>query len=240
MGGINNENIGENLAFRWYTSGTKRPKGDEIADVWYNELKDYSWELPELNETRFAGHFTQMIWNSTEMVGFGVAADGQGKVTVVAQYYPAGNIKNDYERNVPPRMDGIIKHFPEEGAAFTIPRGSRKKVASSGVDSSMAVGEKSELLDQLSSDNLAMASPKILSENTGTAEDEGHATLSENENDNKSNDSSLSLSDVKITNPEPNENNLNQSHTLTNDSNISRNRIMLSLKRHQCTLDNLN
>lgn len=121
---------GENLAFRWYTNGKKRPKGDEIADIWYNEVKDYSWEVPELNLTRFAGHFTQLIWAGTSQVGFGIAADGRGKITVVAQYQTAGNVKGDYELNVPPRIDGLPIAWPESGAATTVPKGRRSLLIS--------------------------------------------------------------------------------------------------------------
>ena len=116
--------IGENLAFRWYTNGQKRPKGDEIADVWYNEIRDYSWEVPELNSQRFSAHFTQLIWKSTSLVGFGVAANGEGKVCIVAQYQSAGNT-GDFLENVPMRVDGKTEFWPDDGAATTVPKGKR-------------------------------------------------------------------------------------------------------------------
>lgn len=231
--------------------------------------------MPELNETRFAGHFTQLIWNSTEYVGFGVAADGQGKVTVVAQYSPKGNIKFQYDANVPPRMDGILHNFPEEGAAFTIPKGERKTledIKKEGGTSSLFV-EKSDsgneenttqtenTLDdnfselnstqgnasqnnnhnnfsrnnsQYKSKNSNIQNPHNRIQEEYSNEDEGRASSI---TEDKSN-SSLSVEDIKI------EDNDGLGELVTDFSQQTTlrasHRITTSLKRHQCTLDNLN
>lgn len=41
----------------------------------------------------FVGHFTQVVWKSSEEVGVGLATDGN-TVFVVGQYKPAGNISS--------------------------------------------------------------------------------------------------------------------------------------------------
>ena len=43
-----------------------------------------------------------MVWKSTQKVGFGFAIDEAGIFYVVANYFPAGNYKNEFNRNVLP------------------------------------------------------------------------------------------------------------------------------------------
>lgn len=38
------------------------------------------------------GHFTQLVWKNTQLVGFGKSFDDQGCVYIVANYFPPGNI----------------------------------------------------------------------------------------------------------------------------------------------------
>lgn len=56
------------------------------------------------------GHFTQMVWVSTRFFGVGKARSRAGKVIVVANYSPPGNISGQFETNVlPPTPD----NFPD-------------------------------------------------------------------------------------------------------------------------------
>ena len=43
-----------------------------------------------------------MIWKSTKEVGFGNKLDDKGNFYVVANFYPCGNIKGQYQQNVFP------------------------------------------------------------------------------------------------------------------------------------------
>jgi len=43
--------------------------------------------------------FTQIIWQNTNMIGFGVV-DGDRKICIVALYFPKGNIDKEYLGNV--------------------------------------------------------------------------------------------------------------------------------------------
>lgn len=214
--------VGENLAFRWYTSGGKRPKGDEIADVWYNEVKDYSWEIPEINLTRFAGHFTQLIWAGTTQVGFGVAADGKGKVTVVAQYQTAGNVIGEYELNVPPRIDGLPVAWPESGAATTVPKGHRSILIDPGCVIDVDTLPSDEVAEQDSVGH-EKSDPTSNEETSGNCTEEGNSIIDED-------DIKLDEADLKT-----------EAKIHIEKARLPRQRsIVLSKDSHRCTLDNLN
>ncbi|XP_060766785.1 Golgi-associated plant pathogenesis-related protein 1 isoform X2 [Neoarius graeffei] len=85
-----NTNNGENLYY-FQSSVPKKLTGEEPVDSWYNEIKDYDFAAPGFQSN--TGHFTQVVWKSTEEVGVGLATDGK-TVFVVGQYKPAGNISN--------------------------------------------------------------------------------------------------------------------------------------------------
>jgi hypothetical protein len=58
-----------------------------------------------------AGHFTQMIWASTKQLGLGKARSRAGRVIVVANYHPPGNVSGAYQRNVRPPLPGSELRF---------------------------------------------------------------------------------------------------------------------------------
>ncbi|XP_006013559.1 GLI pathogenesis-related 2, like [Latimeria chalumnae] len=88
---------GENLAWASYDQS-----GKEVADNWYNEIKNYNFNCPGF--TSGTGHFTAMVWKNTKKMGVGKAAASDGSSFVVARYFPAGNIVNQgyFEENVLP------------------------------------------------------------------------------------------------------------------------------------------
>ena len=51
------------------------------------------------------GHFTQVVWKGSEEMGVAKAKSSTGKILVVANYSPAGNIIGQFAENVPP-----VKH----------------------------------------------------------------------------------------------------------------------------------
>lgn len=91
---------GENLA-RGY------PDVTSAVDAWGNERALYSFSPPS-NVTGFTeatGHFTQLVWKSTQTVGCGVyACNGQNGIAgymLVCEYWPPGNIEGTgSEKNV--------------------------------------------------------------------------------------------------------------------------------------------
>ena len=50
-------------------------------------------------EDTATGHFTQVVWVASRKLGLGVAR-GNGKVVVVANYDPPGNLRGVFEENV--------------------------------------------------------------------------------------------------------------------------------------------
>lgn len=50
------------------------------------------------------GHFTQLIWASSRCFGVGKARSRSGKIIVVANYQPVGNISGQFQNNVLPPL----------------------------------------------------------------------------------------------------------------------------------------
>ena len=84
---------GENLY--WYSASTNTPMSD-ASKSWYDEIEVYRYRKccgPNFSET---GHYTQMVWHSTTVVGIGVAVSSKGETYVVARYNPSGNWQGEY------------------------------------------------------------------------------------------------------------------------------------------------
>ena len=98
------EYVGENLYWAFGTEGT----GPEAVENWIAEKAWYNYEQdqglgsytppgPGCNAPpdQSCGHFTQVIWKDTQLVGCGRAVAGDGGVYVVCNYYPGGNIRDE-------------------------------------------------------------------------------------------------------------------------------------------------
>ena len=88
-----NKNIGENL---YYCSG-KEATGSSVTTSWYSEVKYYDYNGDYSDGT---GHFAQVVWKDTKEVGFGKSKGQNGKIFVVANYYPPGNVIGYFRSNV--------------------------------------------------------------------------------------------------------------------------------------------
>lgn len=85
--------------------------GQEVTDFWYKEEASYNYSgLFSAN----TGHFTQLVWKNTEKVGFGFAITENGDFYVAVNYFPAGNIRGEFAKNVLP------KHFTNASLNNTI------------------------------------------------------------------------------------------------------------------------
>ena len=62
-----------------------------------------------------------MVWKGSKEVGVGRAVTRDGKVIVVANYRPAGNMVGSFAANVLPPKDGKIVLPPEPGKASPVP-----------------------------------------------------------------------------------------------------------------------
>ncbi|VEL08069.1 unnamed protein product [Protopolystoma xenopodis] len=54
-------------------------------------------------------HFSQVIWRSSELAGFGMAVSDDGhNVYAVGNYTPPGNVVGHWNQNVPAPVNGKI------------------------------------------------------------------------------------------------------------------------------------
>ena len=72
------QKYGENIYSSWSSTRAKIQGGDAV-DSW---------------------HFPQVVWTASMRLGVGLAQK-EGKVIVVANYYPPGNFRGRYVENVP-------------------------------------------------------------------------------------------------------------------------------------------
>jgi len=84
--------FGENVYWCTDPVDGKRP-----VDQWYSEIKDYNFS--NLVGQKGTGHFTQVIWKSSQEVGIAMAKGPKG-FFVVANYNPPGNFIGMYPQNI--------------------------------------------------------------------------------------------------------------------------------------------
>ncbi len=87
---LHSKNYGENI----FMSSPPRSCSDAVQ-AWYDEIKSYDFNNPGFSSS--TGHFTQVVWKSSERLGCGHA---NGYIS--CNYSPAGNMQGDFENNVSP------------------------------------------------------------------------------------------------------------------------------------------
>jgi len=93
-----NKDYGESLYMNWSSNPNNKITGSTPVNHWYAEGKGYSYgKEPERSE---AGHFTQVVWKGSKLIGVGAGKSKKGNVYIVANYQPAGNMKGNYTINV--------------------------------------------------------------------------------------------------------------------------------------------
>lgn len=102
--------LGENIAMKMSSSQSDFP-GHAFVDQWYSEVERYDFRA---NSGPSTGHFTQVVWKGSLEVGVGKAVTKSGKVLVVGNYYPAGNMMGQNAQNVAPTRDGKITLPPKD------------------------------------------------------------------------------------------------------------------------------
>ncbi|XP_066581252.1 uncharacterized protein [Prorops nasuta] len=102
----NDRDTGQNLYCRPAGAIPGDVNGQEVASYWYSAVKQYDFmkESDILHTNVNAGHFTQLIWASSQFLGVGKASSRSGKVIVVANYQPIGNISGQFKNNVFPPL----------------------------------------------------------------------------------------------------------------------------------------
>ena len=93
----NNEELGE-ILFCYKNELT--PK--EIVDIWYNHGSvNYNYNI----EPEISNDFTQLIWKNSKSFGLGHAVTKENKYYIVANFFPEGNIKGQFLKNVFPLLN---------------------------------------------------------------------------------------------------------------------------------------
>ena len=100
-----NTKDGENLAMFYEYEESNKVKTYIYSDTplydasmaWYEEIKDYKYsKIKRFRIGPKIGHYTQMVWKDTKEVGIASAISKNGKVYVVARYFPVGNYLGEY------------------------------------------------------------------------------------------------------------------------------------------------
>jgi len=96
-------NIGENLYSCAVTPNGECLLPGAATEAWYSEIEEYDFASPGFNPR--TGHYTQVVWKATTMVGCGYAITSTSKNNtsisyVVCNYSPPGNYVNDFSGNV--------------------------------------------------------------------------------------------------------------------------------------------
>src|SRR5215813_8450711 len=92
-----NMHYGENL-YAFGSSGQALPRAEAVVDRWYSEVQNYNFNKPGFHAG--TGHFTQLVWKSSQELGMGTAQAADGTWYVVANYSPPGNIADQFPTNV--------------------------------------------------------------------------------------------------------------------------------------------
>uniref|UniRef100_A0A0N4ZDE0 SCP domain-containing protein n=1 Tax=Parastrongyloides trichosuri TaxID=131310 RepID=A0A0N4ZDE0_PARTI len=85
---------GENLAV------STIPVGYAGVEMWYDEYKMYDFRSGKYSPG--VGHFTQMVWGGSRIIGCGSAISRTNKLYVVCRYHPQGNILTLFTQHVHP------------------------------------------------------------------------------------------------------------------------------------------
>lgn len=81
-------------------------------DAWYNEINLYNYSIPQFYEK--TGHFTQLVWGSSQRIGIGISLNSNGILVVVMEFSPVGNINIPiyFTTNVLPLCNNIYYSHP--------------------------------------------------------------------------------------------------------------------------------
>lgn len=91
---------GENIYCMWSSDRNANPNPKDVCRSWYDEIRDFNFGYEPKGRVTTA-HFSQMVWKASQRLGIGIAKTRTGKVVVVCNYDPSGNISGHYNANVP-------------------------------------------------------------------------------------------------------------------------------------------
>jgi hypothetical protein len=96
-----------NLLISTKSYSIKKAHANDAIEKWYYEIQSYNFQTFESKDENYVNNFTQLIWNSSKKVGFGLSISKEKNpdnnlyfMTIVAYYSPLGNIAGEYLNNV--------------------------------------------------------------------------------------------------------------------------------------------
>lgn len=93
----NNSELGEII----FTFNEKVSPEEIISSLYEKESYNYNY----LRKNQKSSNFTQMIWKNSKYIGIGCTKTKENLVYTVINFYPQGNIKNEFLSNVFPPID---------------------------------------------------------------------------------------------------------------------------------------
>ncbi len=82
----NQDDYGENL---WWSSYSPTPT--EVVEGWASEVEFYDYDTNKCDRGKACGHYTQVVWADTAVVGCGKGSCDNGAVIWACRYDPPGN-----------------------------------------------------------------------------------------------------------------------------------------------------
>ncbi len=80
------QGIGENLAW----AGGQHLSASQVVGMWVDERHAFNLASNECASGAVCGHYTQVVWKNTKLVGCGIASCGNSEIWV-CNYSPPGN-----------------------------------------------------------------------------------------------------------------------------------------------------
>ena len=92
----NNTYKGEELGEITFYNELGQVEPNTVINNWYSEEQNFLYNVKNQEATPFA----QLVWKSTKLIGIGLSKDNNGGTYIVANFYPAGNVTDQYNLNV--------------------------------------------------------------------------------------------------------------------------------------------
>lgn len=113
--------IGQNLYIKWLDKGGRNPPPvTDPVDKWYDEVKDFHYDINSCNRGAVCGHYTQVVWAKTTKVGCGIkfcptatsrTRSFENAWLVTCNYSPAGNMQSQSPYKSGTRCSQCAKGF---------------------------------------------------------------------------------------------------------------------------------
>lgn len=92
----NNKYKGEELGEITFYNELGEINIDSLIEYWYEDEKYFEYNAKNQEATPFA----QLVWKDSKQIGIGLSKDNNGCTYIVINFYPSGNVTDQYNLNV--------------------------------------------------------------------------------------------------------------------------------------------